>query len=947
MGEPPRDGKKNDVQREDEIRRLQEMVSSLQVGVEELKKKPRKGSRKLKRRPSRGDEAKDDDEAAPTPAAAPAPPGRALPAKTNYVSFTARGRGRVEIEQSRGAAEEPESIEELTHRSLESIHDSKGHQHKKGSFLLHKARKPKLDEKVNAEHAPFPKQPRRPFFPVQDPRTDARFGWDVWLMVLIFYVMLVTPFQISFTRAPDDFVDNFTAGDPPGYNKYIVLAVLNGVVDIMFFADLCLCFNTAFFEDNEWVVSRRRIAVNYVCSWFVLDLLSILPYQLISTRSGFLKMIRMVRLMKMLRVLKQPRIMARIAARNTMRAGQQAVCKYIAILLFLLHWTACAIRMIAAVTLDDCHKKRGGLENWRPDSDCAMTVLARFWNRGIWAQYVDALTWALGTLQGDFFTTNVAEQVLCLIVGLVGCIVMAFLIGDLCNVVGNMDPVGNDYTMTLDMLNSYLDEQNTPPALRMKLREYMGLAEKTFRDEQHKRILERLSPTLKAIVAHQNLGREVARIGFYEQAVRRTFRLYPGTRCAVYPKSKNRQDRPGPPRPCVITHVDDALLFSVRYDDDQSEEHDLVHSRVDVHSYELGFAFERDINRFIYEHDNFVLAVSHLLSTKFFMDRDFLIHQNMTPNEEMYVIQNGRCICWGEKRRQATGVCFARISPEAVKKSDPVARGRREVHQPHPLLQIVLGQDDHRRGHLHAHGRRQEAAAAALHRARVRDDGGLRALRRRLRGLDERRLVLRLPEAHARLRLLADDPLRLDQALAGARRPPPHRTRGVGHRSGGGDGRAAGVPARGRRARAQQARRRGDRAARRRRGPPGDGRRGDDARAAPPRERPRPSGAPHGDGRRRRLGPRAHHLAAEDRRRRARARRLRLRRRPERGLLRRGHMRRDEPGLLTCRPGPQHPCLSSPSSPSPPSSASSALVPVLRIVAAPAVLAQVAPYSGS
>ena len=649
MGEPPRDGKKNDVQREDEIRRLQEMVSSLQVGVEELKKKPRKGSRKLKRRPSRGDEAKDDDEAAPTPAAAPAPPGRALPAKTNYVSFTARGRGRVEIEQSRGAAEEPESIEELTHRSLESIHDSKGHQHKKGSFLLHKARKPKLDEKVNAEHAPFPKQPRRRVFPVQDPRTDARFGWDVWLMVLIFYVMLVTPFQISFTRAPDDFVDNFTAGDPPGYNKYIVLAVLNGVVDIMFFADLCLCFNTAFFEDNEWVVSRRRIAVNYVCSWFVLDLLSILPYQLISTRSGFLKMIRMVRLMKMLRVLKQPRIMARIAARNTMRAGQQAVCKYIAILLFLLHWTACAIRMIAAVTLDDCHKKRGGLENWRPDSDCAMTVLARFWNRGIWAQYVDALTWALGTLQGDFFTTNVAEQVLCLIVGLVGCIVMAFLIGDLCNVVGNMDPVGNDYTMTLDMLNSYLDEQDTPPALRMKLREYMGLAEKTFRDEHNKRILERLSPTLKAIVAHQNLGREVAHIGFYEQAVRRTFRLYAGTRFAVYPESRDRQHLPGRPRPCVVTHVDDALLFSVRYDDDESEEHDLVHSRVDVHSYELGFAFERDLNRFIYEHDNFVLGISHLLSTKFFMDRDTLIHQNLTPNEEMYVLQNGRCVCWGEK----------------------------------------------------------------------------------------------------------------------------------------------------------------------------------------------------------------------------------------------------------------------------------------------------------
>ena len=190
---------------------------------------------------------------------------------------------------------------------------------------------------------------------------------------------------------------------------------------------------------------------------------------------------------------------------------------------------------------------------------------------------------------------------------------------------------------------------HTPPALRMKLREYMGLAEKTFRDEHNKRILERLSPTLKAIVAHQNLGREVAHIGFYEQAVRRTFRLHAGTRLAVYPEAGDRQHLPGRPRPCVVTHVDDALLFSVRYDDDDTEEHDLVHSRVDVHSYELGFAFERDLNRFIYEHDNFVLGISHLLSTKFFMDRDTLIHQNLTPNEEMYVLQNGRCVCWGEK----------------------------------------------------------------------------------------------------------------------------------------------------------------------------------------------------------------------------------------------------------------------------------------------------------
>ena len=94
----------------------------------------------------------------------------------------------------------------------------------------------------------------------------------------------------------------------------------------------------------------------YFRSWFWLDFLSVLPYNAIGGgNAGFLKMLKCVRLLKLFRVFKQPRIMARIAARNTMRAGQQAVLKYIAILFFLLHWAACAIRMIGFLTLDGCH----------------------------------------------------------------------------------------------------------------------------------------------------------------------------------------------------------------------------------------------------------------------------------------------------------------------------------------------------------------------------------------------------------------------------------------------------------------------------------------------------------------------------------------------------------------------------------------------------------------
>ena len=135
-----------------------------------------------------------------------------------------------------------------------------------------------------------------------------------------------------------------------------------------------------------------------------------LPYNAIGGgNAGFLKMLKCVRLLKLFRVFKQPRIMARIAARNTMRAGQQAVLKYIAILFFLLHWAACAIRMIGFLTLDGCHAKDNLGDD--PTMTCGETILAKYWNRGIWAQYVNALVWALGTLQGGTDATTVAEEV--------------------------------------------------------------------------------------------------------------------------------------------------------------------------------------------------------------------------------------------------------------------------------------------------------------------------------------------------------------------------------------------------------------------------------------------------------------------------------------------------------------------------------------------------------
>ena len=136
-------------------------------------------------------------------------------------------------------------------------------------------------------------------------------------MVLIIYVMLVTPFQLSYLTNPEDPSDTFANR---GRNKYIGLWCTDTLVDLAFVGDLFLAFNTAYVDEytGEWVTKRQLIAMRYLSSWFLIDFLSVLPYRAIGGgKTALLKMLKMVRLLKLFRAFKQPRIMARIAARNT------------------------------------------------------------------------------------------------------------------------------------------------------------------------------------------------------------------------------------------------------------------------------------------------------------------------------------------------------------------------------------------------------------------------------------------------------------------------------------------------------------------------------------------------------------------------------------------------------------------------------------------------------
>ncbi|XP_061609146.1 potassium voltage-gated channel subfamily H member 5-like [Phyllopteryx taeniolatus] len=91
--------------------------------------------------------------------------------------------------------------------------------------------------------------------------------WDWIILILTFYTAIMVPYNVSFRTRQNN----------------LAWLVLDSIVDIIFLVDIVLNFHTTFVGPAGEVISDARlIRMNYVKTWFVIDLLSCLPYDIIN-----------------------------------------------------------------------------------------------------------------------------------------------------------------------------------------------------------------------------------------------------------------------------------------------------------------------------------------------------------------------------------------------------------------------------------------------------------------------------------------------------------------------------------------------------------------------------------------------------------------------------------------------------------------------------------------
>ena len=302
---------------------------------------------------------------------------------------------------------------------------------------------------------------------ILDPTTsNFRKFWDVMLAVLIVYNALAVPLRLGFDLPGDVFLfwfDLFT--------------------DSLFIFDIILNFRTAMESAGVLIDKPSEIAREYLRTWFVIDVVSAFPIDLVLLAWGIspgknsssyrvnklLKILKTFRLIKVFRLARLARIMARFRAIFNVRYSTSTIFKFFIAVAFVAHWIACFWYFVAVLE---------GLDNitWvsemrMPDADVEGTLR----HEDLRTKYIVCIYHAimvLSTIGSHILPVTNAERTYSLLTMFLGSSIYAYGITNGIYLIYNLNRAEVEYKQRMDAINDFMCTRHMPAELRNKVRQY-------------------------------------------------------------------------------------------------------------------------------------------------------------------------------------------------------------------------------------------------------------------------------------------------------------------------------------------------------------------------------------------------------------------------------------------------------------------------------------------
>ena len=277
------------------------------------------------------------------------------------------------------------------------------------------------------------------------------------ISIILIFTFFATPYRIAFVDKDE-----------------LEFVVLDYVVDFIFLIDIGLNFFIAYYDGDYMLVdTRKEIAIHYISTWFFIDVVAILPFNLIFETSDFGALARLTRVPRMYRLVRMFRLvrMLKIARRKgdmskhlgklaSVGVGIERLLLFFITFVLFCHVITCFWVMIQ------------GFETDLPET---WIYVNQFQDLGQSDLYIRAFYFTVTTITtvgfGDISPSTNMEMVFGIIVMISGVIAFSYATGALSSILSNMDDRQAKLKNKIDVLDGIKDTYKIGPALYEELRQ--------------------------------------------------------------------------------------------------------------------------------------------------------------------------------------------------------------------------------------------------------------------------------------------------------------------------------------------------------------------------------------------------------------------------------------------------------------------------------------------
>uniref|UniRef100_UPI003AAF9361 potassium voltage-gated channel subfamily H member 4a n=1 Tax=Centroberyx gerrardi TaxID=166262 RepID=UPI003AAF9361 len=338
--------------------------------------------------------------------------------------------------------------------------------------------------------------------------------WDWLILLATFYVAVTVPYDVCFVSHDegsdhDSLVSRSTIGS-------------DIAVEMLFILDIILNFRTTYVSQSGQVVyDARSIYLHYCTTWFFVDLIAALPFDLLYafniTVTSLVHLLKTVRLLRLLRLLQKLDRYSQYSA--------VVLTLLMSVFALLAHWMACVWYVIGRKEIESSDPVTWDI-GWLQELGKRLEtpyINSTMGGPSMPSAYIASLYFTLSSLTsvgfGNVCANTDAEKIFSICIMLMGALMHAVVFGNVTAIIQRMYSRRSLYHTRMKDLKDFIRVHRLPQQLKQRMLEYFQATWSVNNGINANELLHDFPDELRADIA-MHLNKDILQLPVFERASR-------------------------------------------------------------------------------------------------------------------------------------------------------------------------------------------------------------------------------------------------------------------------------------------------------------------------------------------------------------------------------------------------------------------------------------------